>query len=216
MLMRVAKSGAHSGNGLGGFFPHGRRQLARRFLDSFREQNPGHTLPAKVSSLPALRDDAISAKAESSAAVAWASVTPYSSNAGKSLGRNGRPRNFTICAKNMDTAAVGVMPISRQTWCASSASWLSIRSLICSVMYQMCHDVGGCQVLEEAMRFTIYDSRFTIWDSLTQRRQERKGANLQLIFDHPPSPGCGGQAVSHGPAKYHMQTSRAKDGHGLT
>jgi hypothetical protein len=40
-------------------------------------------------------------------------VTPYSSKTGKSLGRNGNPRNLTICAKNMDTAAVGVMPISR-------------------------------------------------------------------------------------------------------
>src|ERR1035437_2035216 len=69
MLMRIAKSGANIGNGLGGFSPHVRRQLARRFLDSFREQNADHSLPVKVSSLPALRDDAISAKAESSAAV---------------------------------------------------------------------------------------------------------------------------------------------------
>src|SRR5664280_381485 len=145
MLMRIAKGGASIRNGLGGFFPHVRRQLARRFLDSFREQNADHSLPVKVSSLPALREDAISARAESSAAVAWANVTPYSSNAGKSLGRNGRPRNFTICAKNMDTAAVGVMPISRQTASASSASWLSIRSLICSVMYQTCHAIGGGQ-----------------------------------------------------------------------
>src|SRR5664280_590568 len=147
MLMRIAKSGANIGNGLGGFFPHVRRQLARRFLNSFREQNADHSLPVKVSSRPALRDDAISARAEYSAAVAWASVTPYSSNAGKSLGRNGRPRSLTICAKNMDTAVVGVMPISRQTTSASSASWLSIRSLICSVMHQMCRDIGGCQVL---------------------------------------------------------------------
>src|SRR5208283_1039359 len=114
MLMRVAKSGADISNGLGGFSPNERRQFARRFLDAFRELNPDHRLPVKVSSLPALRDDAISARAESSAAVAWARVTPYSSSAGKSLGRNGRPRNLTICAKNMDTAAVGVMPISRQ------------------------------------------------------------------------------------------------------
>jgi hypothetical protein len=39
-----------------------------------------------------------------------------------------------------------VMPISRQTTSASSANWLSIRSLICSVMYQMCHEVERCQV----------------------------------------------------------------------
>src|ERR1035437_7924345 len=162
MLMRIAKRGGNIGNGFGGFFPHVRRQLARRLLDSFREQDSDHNLPVKVSSLPVLRDDAISAKAESSAAVAFASVTPYSSNAGKSLGRNGRPRNFTICAKNMDTAAVGVMPISRQTTSASSASWLSIRSLICSVMYQTCHDIGDCQACPSSA-FCFLLSKFLLW-----------------------------------------------------
>ncbi len=70
MLMRITKSGANVGNGLGGFFPHVRRQLVRRLFDSFREQNANHNLPVKGASLPALRDKAISASAESSAAVA--------------------------------------------------------------------------------------------------------------------------------------------------
>ena len=89
MLTRIAKSGANLGNGLGGLSLHVRRQLARCFLDSFREQNPDHSLPVNVSSLPALRDNSISASAEFSAAVAWANVTPNSSNTGKSLGRKG-------------------------------------------------------------------------------------------------------------------------------
>ncbi|MGD0411959.1 MAG: hypothetical protein ABSC18_09660, partial [Verrucomicrobiota bacterium] len=62
--------------------------------------------------MPAWRAARISARAASSASVACARVTPYSSSAGKSLGRKGSPRNLTICAENMDTAAVGVMPIS--------------------------------------------------------------------------------------------------------
>src|SRR5258708_1039323 len=122
MSMRIAKGGANLSNGLGSFFSHVGRQLVGRFLDPFGEQDSDHSLPVKGSSLPALRAEAISERGESSAAVACAKVTPYSSKAGKSLGRKGRPRSLTICAKNIETAAVGVMPISRQTSSASSAN----------------------------------------------------------------------------------------------
>jgi len=145
MPMRVAKGRPNIGDGLRGFFPHPGRQSVSRFPDSLRKENPDHSLPVKAFNLRALREAAISASAESSEIVARASVTPYSSNAGKLLGRNGRPRSFTICAKNIETAAVGVMPISRHTTSASSARWLSIRSLICSVMHQMCLEAESCQ-----------------------------------------------------------------------
>ena len=145
VLMGVTKSNGNFGDCLGSFFAQVRRQFFRRFSNSFRKQDFNHSDPEKGSSLPALRDAAISASAPSSASVAWARVTPYSSKVGKSLGLNGSPRSLTICAKNMETAAVGVIPISRQTSPASAASWPSIRSLICSVMPQMCLTLGMSQ-----------------------------------------------------------------------
>ena len=87
MLMRIAKSPADFRNRLVRGFPHIQRQLVRRSSDSFGEQDANHNRPAKRLSLPALRSALISAKAESSAAVACARVTPYSSNTGKSPGR---------------------------------------------------------------------------------------------------------------------------------
>ena len=138
VLMGIAKSGGNFGDRLGSFFTKVWWQFDRGFPDSFRKQNFDHSAPTKDSSLPAWRDAAISLMAACSANVAWVRVTPYSSKVGKSLGLNGSPRSLTICAKNMDTAAVGVIPISRQTSPASAASWPSIRSLICSVMYQHC------------------------------------------------------------------------------
>ncbi len=149
MLMRVAKRRSHFGERAGSFFSKVRRQLVRCFPDSFREQDFDHSAPEKGTSPPDLCEEANSASAASSATVAWASVTPYSSKVGKSLGLNGRPRSLTICAKNMETAAVGVIPISRQTSSASAASCRSIRSLICSVMYQLCLMLGLSQELGE-------------------------------------------------------------------
>jgi hypothetical protein len=138
VLMGLSKSGGNLGNDLRCFFTQIRRQFVRCFSNAFRKQNFDHSAPVKGLSRPTSHEDAISARAASSANAACARETPYSSKAGKSLGRNGNPRSLTICAKNMETAAVGVIPISRQISFASAANSRSIRSLICSVMHQMC------------------------------------------------------------------------------
>lgn len=81
ITVRGAKSGTHIGNGLRGLLPHFWRQFVRRFLDPPRKENADHSLLVKAVNLPALREAAISAKAKSSAPVARANVTPYSSSA---------------------------------------------------------------------------------------------------------------------------------------
>jgi hypothetical protein len=52
-----------------------------------------------------------------------------------------------------------VMPISRQTTSASSASWLSIWSLICLITHQMCHCVESCHPESLNMRCTSPNRR---------------------------------------------------------
>jgi hypothetical protein len=67
---------------------------------------------------------------------------PYSSKAGNSEGRKGTPRTLTTCAKNIETAVVGVIPSSSKTCVASftKRGWMRMRS--CSFMHQMCRPTG--------------------------------------------------------------------------
>src|SRR5512135_1920210 len=78
--------------------------------------HPYHgSFPVNRTTLPAFLSAWISLSARSSTASASAKVAPYSSRAGKVDGRKGSAPNLTSCAKNRDTACVGLRPRSAHT-----------------------------------------------------------------------------------------------------
>src|ERR1035438_6698042 len=90
--------------------------------------HPYHgSFPVNRTTLPAFLSAWISFSARSSAASASAKVAPYSSRAGKVEGRNGSAPSLTSCAKNKDTAWVGLRPKSSHTRSACSTRSRLIR-----------------------------------------------------------------------------------------